>query len=521
MKYNILKNNSFVIYIFFFILIFTILYILNKSVERFQNVTPPTNPIGTINDPRDVLLFKPQSNLFTGNANKYWKNYPVESNSNFIDDIPPPVQEIYLELPKEAKYGDNSYRKGLFNYSDLIKGINDNINILNDMGTFEEKLLNPTTLEPMKYKYEVDFEIDKLNRKSWIDRWQQYNPIKKMYYNYDEIKSPIDDVNKLNLEFKKRCYDQQQYILNNNQLINFGIIPFDIYKYRIDKIEYNTNNINLRKFIIRIMLYRESDLYLTTLSYIGVIKDNKTYIFESEYVGGSPQDEYLMPESVNVPRTKSDVQYEVINKNYSKDNTKILELDPDNVAFQMKKYKDQFKLDNQVSCFNPDPRLNRDFRKDDQYILTFNSSDRNNFIMTRELCESQSDWYGRKKKVGILDQPCKKDEECPFYKGNKNYENKFGKCKNGYCELPSNMKSLGYRYFSPDDLFKPLCYNCDSKDFLITTDLRDCCEEQFDKTKYPFLNGPDYAFDGDYKDRYNHFIKKNCYRNSKNELVCS
>ena len=32
-----------------------------------------------------------------------------------------------------------------------------------------------------------------------------------------------------------------------------------------------------------------------------------------------------------------------------------------------------------------------------------------------------------------------KDSECPFYKSNKNYENTFGDCINGYCEVPIGL----------------------------------------------------------------------------------
>ena len=34
-----------------------------------------------------------------------------------------------------------------------------------------------------------------------------------------------------------------------------------------------------------------------------------------------------------------------------------------------------------------------------------------------------------------------------FYKQNKNYVNNFGRCINGKCELPLNMKNLGYHFY--------------------------------------------------------------------------
>ena len=83
------------------------------------------------------------------------------------------------------------------------------------------------------------------------------------------------------------------------------------------------------------------------------------------------------------------------------------------------------------------------------------------------------------------------------------------------------MKELGYRYFSPSNNYRPMCYNCKSKEWNISTPLDTCCDEQYDKEKYPFLNGPDYAYENDYKERYNHYVKENCYTDSNNNLKCN
>jgi len=42
------------------------------------------------------------------------------------------------------------------------------------------------------------------------------------------------------------------------------------------------------------------------------------------------------------------------------------------------------------------------------------------------------------------------------------------------------------------------------------TDLSKCCDEQNNKDKYPFLDGPDYAFHNDYQTRINSYMQKNC-----------
>lgn len=102
---------------------------------------------------------------------------------------------------------------------------------------------------------------------------------------------------------------------------------------------------------------------------------------------------------------------------------------------------------------------------------------------------------------GIWDKSVILPEECPYYQRNKHYPNKRGGDKGGYCELPSGMQRVGYRYYSADPEHKPFCYNCKSELELKST-IGKCCEEQKDNNKYPKLNGiPDYKFPGDSYDR--------------------
>lgn len=512
--------------ILLFLLFFFILYGLSKSREYFQNPFDEesylrdfskTNAVGDLNDPRFISLYTPQNSVFTSNLNRYWKKEPSSSNSDFIQDLPPPVQEVDIKLPITSRYGDHSYRKGLMDYDKLTKLIEDDSSKRDSFGSFEYKKLNPTTLQEIEYDYQVVFYFDMLNKKTWVNRWKEYNPLVKKKFDYSQIESPIEQVNILNNEFLQRCNQQQQNLLNDTQLTLFGVIPFEIFKYRIQKIYYQSNNQPL--FFIEILLFRESDLYLSTFTYQGFYDEinKKSYIFKPNYVGGSPQDQYLLTNP-----SEKEKNYLILNKNYTNDdNEKVLELNPDNVVKQVKDYQEQYKLNNQYACFNTDPEIFINPQKSADVLVTFNHSDRNNSFMTREMCESSYDWYGRKKQVGILDTPCKKDSDCPFYLQNKNYPNEFGKCgEDGKCQLPVNMKNLGYRYFSPSKEFKPLCYNCNSSQWNISTPLEDCCDEQFDSKKYPFLKGPDYAFPIDYQQRYNHFIQQNCHIDSKQNLVC-
>lgn len=103
-------------------------------------------------------------------------------------------------------------------------------------------------------------------------------------------------------------------------------------------------------------------------------------------------------------------------------------------------------------------------------------------------CESKYDINGKKNyKIGVWDKLCSNNSECPFYKKNLNYPNTFGKCMNGYCQMPLGIESISPRKFNIEK--QPLCGNCKKG--------INCCSEQKDLSKYPDLKSPDYRFAND------------------------
>ena len=113
--------------------------------------------------------------------------------------------------------------------------------------------------------------------------------------------------------------------------------------------------------------------------------------------------------------------------------------------------------------------------------------------------ESTCRSYSKIQKVtGTWDKPCIKNEECPFYKKNKNYTNARGGCLGGYCEMPLNIQRMGYKQYSKKN--KPYCHNCDIKDCL-GDDCYTCCDQQKNRKKFPKLKSPDYMFQNDYSQR--------------------
>ena len=101
-------------------------------------------------------------------------------------------------------------------------------------------------------------------------------------------------------------------------------------------------------------------------------------------------------------------------------------------------------------------------------------------------------------KIGIWDTRCRNDYDCPYFgnKGNTNYPNNRGGCnKDGYCELPLNMKSISYRKYDQSPINKPLCHNCPDIKNCVGQRCNQCCDIQ---------ENPDYAFKNDTSDRTNH-----------------
>ena len=487
-------------YIIFLIFLIFLIFIYNininiKTVERFCKL-PNLDNQGDINNKNVLLNYLPQSDIYTSSCDQYWKDWPLEYNNTLIDDEPNIINSEQLKLPKEKQFADNNYTAGLIDFDKLANIISDKIDY--DIFTkSNELLIDPITNEKLDYEYELKYFYIKHNKKTWINRWEQYNPSIKNKFIYSEIKSPIKAINILNLEFSIRCNIRQKQLLTNNQLILFGLIPFDIFKYKILNINYLNNNINNPIYIIQISLYRESDLYINTFSYIGMINNDKISIINVKYIGRNSTDTVLLSNYYN----PKEIKQEIINKNFS--NASEINKDPSAIVHITKKQSDSYKLNNQYACYSID---------DNSVLLPY---------FSRETCESQYDNYGKKKSVGIYDTPCKKDDDCPFYKVNKNYDNNYGKCmSDGYCELPINMERIGYKYFKNNPNNKSLCYNCKSDKFTSNTTLNTCCDNQFDKTKYPFLKSPDYAFKGDELIRKNYFDSKFCTFKNNSDIIC-
>ena len=125
--------------------------------------------------------------------------------------------------------------------------------------------------------------------------------------------------------------------------------------------------------------------------------------------------------------------------------------------------------------------LNAHKNKDDpNYSKLYNAVLENSNMCFEDMSIRYEHWC---KDAGLTwDKPCVTNEECPFYKKNMNYPNDFGKCINGFCEMPLGIKRKGYTQIQENT--KPICHNCPSKNPF-------CCRQTVN------MPTPDYAFNND------------------------
>jgi len=472
--------------LFILFVIFTLFYsshILLKHQENYCKI-PKYNNQGVPNDKNIDLTFKPQSNINNSNCDKYWKNFSTEYNSLLDLNEPLPIKSDQLKLPPTSTFGDRVYRFGLLDFKKLASLINTPNKKIDIYKNATKLTLNPLTKDKMNYEYEVNFNIRQLNLKTDIKRFNEYNPTKLNTFKY--ISSPIQDVNTINKEFLKRIDKKQIDITTkSDQLVN-GLMNYQPYSYRIIDVKYINKDKNKPLYVIQMNLFQEYNYYINSFAYIGYVEKNKPVIFETEFIGVNQNSEFLNTPAYD--KSKPD-DFFILNKNFNdfqprlKDINKVID-----IVDNKKKLN---ALESNYACFNTDV-------ESPQVILNYD---------TKSICESPIDYWGRPKPVGIYDKPCEKNEECPFYKSNKNYKNKFGGCISGKCQLPENMKNIGYHYYSNNTNYKPLCYNCNKvKKFdPIASTLDECCDQQFNKKKFIHLKSPDYAFKEDTVPRINDY----------------
>lgn len=270
---------------------------------------------------------------------------------------------------------------------------------------------------------------------------------------YDEFNKLLKDITNLNIIAKNKEEAINKIILNLNKLNNYDKFSIEKTQYRLvdSKVIEDYKN----SLIFNMSIDRKYKAYYYTIQ----VKILNNKITKLTIIGLSPNQNIKLkkPYNLNEKINLNDVY-----------NSKILT----NVDYNDNLIKDKLTI------------RNKDYLE--QQGQCFEKS-----ALTKTHCISDNNG-----KRGIWDIPCFEDNDCPFFKKNKNYKNKRGGCIYGYCELPINVERIGFTTFKGE----PLCYNCKNKNCKgIYCNL--CCKQQKNKKKYPNLKSPDYMFNNDKFDR--------------------
>ncbi len=392
-------------------------------------------------------------------------NYDISKDSGIIRSIDNPINfssDEYINLGEKVKLKEEQLKE-----ADLKKKAN-NVEVKDENEESKGKILDELekdTAYPLIRKELDILQIDKilttlLDKHRYVET-QETNlnsaEIQTYLYSYKLIKQWI--LSELSRESEKKEYSIKH--VNN---YGYKYVKDSILSYRVDY----RNNLEEYQFIMT--MYRDNKEH-NFIVYFDIIFDSfkvKYYIKNSVLLGVNYEDAIHFNKYFKTQEPIMESLKENITDKYLKDLNKNIE------EYLNQQVYDQTNdiRDKSYKCFFKD------------------AQDKNN-------CISPSKDQG----VGIWDRPCRYNEDCPFYKKNNNYPNTRGNCNDGYCEMPVNVKLFGYKEYSTTA--DAICYNCEKTKGCQGIECNMCCDDQKDKKIYPYLNGPDYAFENDFQERIN------------------
>lgn len=371
---------------------------------------------------------------------------------------------IYKLLSKKIneKFEEGLYKKTPFNLNSF--------NLVDSKDAGILKNIRPN-IPVNTYSYDLDYKS--------LDVLLEKLKNEKIFYKQNSSKficqTIVDKINQLYFKFKlnDRFHPEDYRIYN---LLDYEEI---LKKKKSESLFQSIFNITFYKklkdngYTIQVALQNDIVKKLLNISNINIIGIdlNQKYLLTNEFIN----QKYCNFNSKNLKTSKC---FNDIFLNEKEKNIFIKSL-KDNKNFKINSFKETEFLKEKEK----EKELN------DEYIK-YKCFGNNGF--NESTCNSYSFEKG---KTGVWDKPCLKNEECPFYKKNRNYPNSRGGCINGYCEFPLNIKRLSYKKY--DKKIKPFCHNC-KLDNCLGDDCYTCCDNQKrDKLKYNFLKSPDYIFQND------------------------
>lgn len=387
-------------------------------------------------------------------------NYKYDKDSKFISQF-----DNYLALG-ESEYKNLRQKledKNKYDKDIDVKDINTrNIKYIQNLNRLPNYPLIKRELSLIEFddiltkiKYNPDYKYN-----NDISHFKEVNMDKNLLYSFNLIKEWI--IEKISMVADEELYKME--FINNER---FLYIEDQLLSYKVD---YENH---LEHFIFKMRVYRKNKL-THFIIYFDMILDNYNqhyYVNDLIILG-------------------SDIQENIEFSKFKRNHFKLADKFNSNINIDKKK----------LDSFLKQKQKKQIHEYDTNYCFFKNAKDRNDCISISK----------NKNSIGIYDSQCLYNEDCPFYKKNNNYPNSRGGCKKGYCEMPTNIKLVGYKeYISGNNA---ICYNCNKTDDCSGIECNMCCEQQKDPKLYPNLEGPDYSYPNDYNERIKHsksFEQKN------------
>lgn len=375
----------------------------------------------------------------------------------------------------KEKYSNIEEENDILEYNNYYLNLNyEKLNpnkyiLINEQLDFES---NKNVLDP----YLLSIVLSNIINKEIINT----NNITDLSYNIkDDYNKFIEDLDNINItlndnisNYFKLYLDEdngESFNCNNIDICELTIYDYYIYSINYDdenKIEYDIQYIfriqnSDYMYVYRFLINRYTDNFIIhNIELEGItIETNNTYDYSYDKKLWTDTNKY----DINIEdgyNSYNDLYDYQMNSDYlfNLENIEIIE------SFDNEDDIEENEFEIQYQCFN-------------------------SYGETQDECENTYDNYGNEKELGVWDKLCENNEDCPFYKANENYDNEFGGCVDGYCELPLNMESISPHYYKEDSKKQPYCHNYQYE--------YDSCFLQTNKELYPDLLSPDYAFQKD------------------------
>jgi len=389
-------------------------------VEKFDTKFAMNYP----NDYQDIRFQK-----YSQNKTKEWKDPYQAYNAPIVQTYGITFNDFY----KLNQYIFNDFEKGMID-------------------KFVKKYTQPFESNDDDYLIAfTPFDIYNLNRETWYNRFN-WNADYALYLKY--LESKFQEVNIMNRFFMYLFNDYwYNFILDYVKRNVILYKSYFIWKYRIVNIFNSKEQVNglpkNRIFDVVLVTTRDEGLIAFEFFLRGLfVYKGENYEMDNleiNYVANYTLDKILMREGID----KNNLKFN-LNPLYKNDDP-IPSADAEKIyAKEKEKYFEERNfLDYSYACFT--------YKRNslDPIATPMFATDKND-------CQNKYTLSGQEKPAGVWDRPCQKNEDCLFFRRNKNYDNDFGKCTKGFCELPMNMRNLGYHYYIDSPRRKPLCYNCKS-----------------------------------------------------------